>query len=345
MSGLIINGRFLERKITGVERYGREIVRCLPGPVKMLRPPAGMKAWRGHLWEQVVLPSLVRDMLLWSPANTGPALARNQIVTIHDTNAIEHPEWYRTGAAAWYRILLPILARQARRVLTVSQFSRQRLIAAFKLAPEKVIVIYPGVDRRQFHPVSLFEQAEYRQRSGLNRPYLLFVGSPGRGKNLGRLAQAWRQVSPGFPDVDLVIAGRSGGISKKEDLAAIAGRLKLLGSPAESDLAALYSGALALVFPSPSEGFGLPALEAMACGLPVVAANSGALPEVVRDAGMLVDPFDVACLAESMCRVVCDSRLRKELRQRGLERSEQFSWERAAQLIYQEAAGLGIPEG
>jgi glycosyltransferase involved in cell wall biosynthesis len=337
---LVINGRCLKRKISGVERYAREIVVRLPATVDLVEPPGGRQGMRGHLWEQVVLPSLVGSELLWSPANTGPVLASNQIVTIHDTNAIEHPEWFKPRVAAWYRIFLPLLAHRARKVLTVSQYSRQRLIEVLSLAPERVDVIYPGVNPKQFHPVSSREQAEYRNRAGLNQPYLLFVGSPRRGKNLGRLIQAWKQVVAEFPLVELAIAGSAGPVFKKFDLESQVERLKWLGFVAESDLAALYSGALALIFPSLDEGFGLPALEAMACGLPVIAANAGALPEVVGEAAVLVNPFEVDSLAEVICRVLSDGNLRLELQKRGLKRSAFFSWEQAAQMVYQEALDL-----
>jgi glycosyltransferase involved in cell wall biosynthesis len=337
---LVINGRFMGRQISGVERYAREITSHLPGPYRLLAPPAGAQRLRGHLWEQLVLPRQAGNQLLWSPANTGPLLATNQVVTIHDTNAIEHPEWYRAEVAAWYRLMLPLLARRARKVFTVSYFSRRRLVEIFKLLPEQVVVIYPGVNRGQFHPVSETDQAEFRRREGLGRPYLLFVGTPGPGKNLSRLLQAWQRLARQFPDVELLIAGREGPVTKSGPSFSPAGRLRWMGAVAEGDLAALYAAAEALILPSFAEGFGLPALEAMACGLPVIAAEAGALPEVVGDAGVLVDPLEVPNLVEAIQRVLCDRSLRLELCQRGLERSACFTWERAAQAVYQEALTL-----
>ncbi len=330
----------MQREISGVERYAGEIASRLPGPARLLSPHSIQPGIRGHLWEQVVLPRLVGKDLLWSPANTGPVLVANQVVTIHDTNAIEHPEWYAPGIASWYRLLLPLLARRVRKVLTVSHYSRQKLIETFRLAPDRVVAIYPGVDQAQFHPVVKKDRLETLGRAGLTRPYLLFLGSLAGGKNLARLAPAWQQVSKAFPEIELVIAGRQGLVFRNGWRDFQTSGLKVIGPVAEGDLACLYSGALAFVCPSPWEGFGLTALEAMACGTPVIAANRGALPEVVGEAGILVDALEIACLADAMCRVLGDSRLRHELSQRGLERSASFSWERAAQEVYQAALAV-----
>ncbi len=337
---MVVNGRFRQREISGVERYAGEITSRLPGPARLISPNFRPQGLGGHLWEQAVLPTRVGKDVLWSPANTGPLLVANQVVTIHDTNTVEHPEWYRPGVAGWYRLLLPLLARRVRKVLTVSYYSRQKLIEMFRLAPERVAVIYPGVDPAQFHPVSNNERAGYQDRVGLSQPYLLFLGSLAGGKNLARLVQAWQQVAAAFPEVELVIAGRQGPLFRNGLRGLQASRLKLLGPVAEGDLASLYSGARAFVLPSPWEGFGLTALEAMACGTPVIAADRGALPEVVGEAGVLVNALEIEPMADAICQVLSDRHLRLELSRRGLERAVSFSWERAAQAVYQAALDL-----
>ncbi len=337
---MVINGRFKQREISGVERYAGEIASRLPGPARLISPHFRPQGVRGHVWEQAVLPRLVGKDVLWSPANTGPLLVANQVVTIHDTNAVEHPEWYRPGVAGWYRLLLPVLARRVRKVLTVSHYSRRRLIETLGLAPDRVAVIYPGVDPAQFHPAPEIGLAETLSRAGLSRPYLLFLGSLAGSKNLARLVQAWQQAAPAFPEVVLVIAGRQGPIFRNGLRGLQFRQLKLLGPVAEEDLASLYSGAEAFVLPSPWEGFGLTALEAMACGTPVIAADRGALPEVVGEAGVLVNALEIESLADAICKVLSDRHLRQELSQRGLERAASFSWERAAQAVYQTALDL-----
>ncbi len=331
---MVINGRFKQREISGVERYAGEIASRLPGPARLISPHFRQQGTAGHVWEQITLPRLVGRDRLWSPANTGPFLVSNQVVTIHDTNALEYPEWYRPEVAAWYRLLLPLLARRVRKVLTVSNYSRGKLIETFGLAPERVVAIYPGVNPAQFHPVSKNERSDYLDRAGLSQPYLLFLGSLAGGKNLARLVEAWQQVSAEFPAVELVIAGRQGTVFSNGFGHFQTSRLKLTGPVADENLASLYSGAAAFILPSPWEGFGLTALEAMACGTPVIAADRGALPEVVGEAGMLVDALDAACLADAIRQVLGDGRLRQDLSQRGLERAASFSWERAAQAVY-----------
>ncbi len=332
---MVVNGRFKQRELSGVERYAGEIASRLPGS-RVVSPHFRPQGLRGHIWEQVVLPRLVGRDLLWSPANTGPVLVSNQVVTIHDTNAIDHPEWYRPAVAGWYRLLLPLLARRVRKVLTVSNYARQKLIETFRLAPERIEVIYPGVDPAQFYPVSDKERTEYLSRIGITQPYLLFLGSLAGGKNLDRLAQAWQQVSAGFPTVELVIAGRPGAVFSRGSGYFQASRLKLLGPVAEKDLASLYSGALACVCPSPWEGFGLTALEAMACGTPVIAARAGALPETVGTAGELIDPGDGDSLAEAILHLLTDQDCWQEYRQRGLANARLFPWERTAGRVLEE---------
>lgn len=217
--------------------------------------------------------------------------------------------------------------------LTVSQYSRQRLINVLGLPPMRVEVIKPGVDLEMFHPVPLEAQKVYQRKMGLNHPYLLFLGTPGKGKNLGRLLQAWMQVAAGFPQVELVIGGQSA--SNIRPARQFPGKVRWLGSIPEANLAALYSGGLALILPSLGEGFGLTVLEAMACGLPVVAAKAGALPEVVGEAGLWIDPLNVDSLETAICQIIGDASLRMELRERGLAQCEQFNWDQAARAVNQ----------
>src|SRR6266498_111984 len=119
VSQVVVNGRFLNRRITGVERYGREILRCVGSSYRV--ELTGRQGWSGHMWEQFILPTkLSQHSILWSPANTGPLIVRNQVLTIHDLSPLEHPEWFRASFAAWYRLFLPILARRVRMVFTPS---------------------------------------------------------------------------------------------------------------------------------------------------------------------------------------------------------------------------------
>jgi glycosyltransferase involved in cell wall biosynthesis len=185
-----------------------------------------------------------------------------------------------------------------------------------------------------------------KERYALEEPYLLAVGLLQPRKNLGRLLEAFSQVAAEELGLTLALVGRTGwGAEAVQERIArpdLAGRVRLLGAAPDEDLPLLYGGALALCYPSLYEGFGLPPLEAMACGTPVVVAGTTSLPEVVGDAGVLVDPEDVASIADGIRRVVTDEGLRRELSRRGLARAAQFSWGECARrhlALYRELAG------
>jgi len=325
---IVVNGRFLARRTTGVERYAGEILARLGSGVRIARPgrPAyGSGRPAGHAWEQFILPArLPRGAVLWSPANTGPLSVANQALTLHDLSALEHPEWYTASFSLWYRLLLPGLVRRVRRVITSSEFVRRKVLRHFGLPEERVSVVPGGVDTAHFHPL---ESQPERQN------YVLFVGSLEPRKNLPVLLQAWESISARYPHIALVIAGASEPVFRPVDLPGgpqPARRVRWSGYAAESDLPALYAGAAAFVLPSLDEGFGLTAVEAMACGAPVIASAAGALPEVLGDAGLCFDPARPAALAAALEEVLCRPELRRELRRRGLERARHFSWSAAA---------------
>lgn len=332
-NGLIINGRFLQRRITGVERYAREVTRRLPTGTRVANPSQTASGCRGHLWEQVVLPCLVGKNLLWSPANSGPLLVERQVVTIHDTFSIDHPEWYRGGFAAWYRLLLPGLVHQAKHVVTVSEYSRRRIRELFHLPPEKITVAPAGVDSSVFHPLSAEWKNQFRAQLSLPKNYLLFLGSIEPRKNLDRLATAWTRVCKQFPDTELVIAGGSG--PQFSSLNVPNGQqIRHLGYIPENCLSGLYSSASAFILPSLDEGFGLPALEAMACGTPVVASKAGALPEILGDAALLVDPYNIEAIASGIAAVLRQPEIRREFIQKGFARAGEYSWEKTTEVIH-----------
>ncbi|NUM46230.1 MAG: glycosyltransferase family 4 protein [Anaerolineales bacterium] len=328
---LVINARFQTRPITGVERYAHELTRRIRGEVRYEIPAPAWRGSRGHLWEQFILPARVAPHeWLFSPANTGPALVRRQIVTIHDLSPLEHPEWFSRGFALWYRLLWPILARRVQGIITDSNFSRARIIARLCVPPEKVIAIPTGVDTDTFHPVPPPEQDRIRAKYGLKKDFIFFVGSLQPRKNLPRLLSVWETLQPEFPHLDLVIAGTTGPQFQTSPLHA--SRLTpphFLGYVPDADLPALYSSALGLIHPGLYEGSGLTLLEAMACGCPVLAANNTALPEVVGHTGVFFDPYDPADLAENLRAFLQNEQAREKIRQLGDERVRFFTWERA----------------
>jgi glycosyltransferase involved in cell wall biosynthesis len=327
-ASIVVNARYLSRRLTGVERSAAEVVSHWNGNVQLRRPPRHLPGFMGHAWEQLVLPGqLPRGALLWSPANSGPLAVSNQVVSIHDLSPLDHPEWFNPVFAGWYRWLLPALARRARCIITPSEFSRQRLQARFALPPERIVVVPGGVNPRQFHPA---DSGRLRDIYPLPERYLLFVGSLQPRKNLPALLAAWQLARRQFPHLGLVVIGTGGPAFRQTGRQARCPGLYFPGYVPDRDLPAFYSGAAALVLPSFYEGFGLPALEAMACGTPVLASCAGALPEVVAEAGLLFDPFDPLALSRQLVTLLGDDRLQEELCRRGLARAREFTWQRSA---------------
>lgn len=334
---IAVNTRVLHMHTTGVQRYTLELLSRLGREVRRIAPAVKLDGVQGHLWEQAILPLRIGDRLLWSPSNTGPIAVRRQVVTIHDVVPLDHPEWLNPRFAAWYRWLLPRLAKRVAHIITISEFSRQRIVECLKVAATKVTVIPNGVDAR-FHPRSPTEVTRTRRGLGIPSPhYILTVGSLEPRKNLHRLLQAWERVHTSIPDdVWLVVTGAKGKalVFKDVHFSKLPPRVHLTGHVEDAHLPALYSGALAFAYLSVYEGFGLPPLEAMAAGVPTITGNRTALPEVVGDAGVMVDPLDVDAIADGLKRIVEDSDLRRQLRAKGLERARRFSWDRTAALTF-----------
>lgn len=343
-----INGRFLTQRITGVQRYALELVRGLDAMVGrdepalrgyelvVLAPPGelGKTGLRhipvrqggrgsGHRWEQLSLPALSRDGYLLSLCNTGPLLKRRQAVTIHDAAVYAAPRTYSFAFRTWYKVLLRGLGMNAEQVLTCSSFSRDELASRFGIRPDKIRSIYHGKE----HMLRFAPDDTVFERHGLLRPYVLAVSSMSPNKNFAAVAQAIELL--GDVDFDIVIAGGGSSIFKPSGTT-LGGRVRQLGYVTDEELRALYGWASCFVFPSFYEGFGFPALEAMACGCPVVASRAASIPEVCGDAALYCDPHSPADIAEQIRRVMADAGLRERLAALGLARAAGFTWERCA---------------
>ena len=188
-----VNGRFMRQRVTGMQRYAREIVARLGSRVELVEPTRAGHGIRGHLWEQVGLPCHLRRSLLWSPCTTGPLGVGSQIVTIHDCAFHDRAECFTPRFAAWLQWLVPRLARRVRQILTVSQFSKGRIAEICRVPSDKIHVVHNGVDPR-FHPATAEEIAAARARFNLPERYVLCVGSLEPRKNLPRLLEAWQQA-------------------------------------------------------------------------------------------------------------------------------------------------------
>ena len=326
-SQVVINGRFLARRVTGVERYGREILRH--GGNHSRVESTRMQGWRGHAWEQFILPArLDQDSVLWSPANTGPLLVRHQALTIHDLSPLEHPEWFNISFAAWYRLFLPILAKRVQKIFTPSEYVKQKVIRRFGI--RDVTVTPNGVDHSRFHPCA--KQTDF----DLPQSYVLFVGTLEPRKNLGRLLQAWNEIKDDFKEMWLIVVGVSGSVFQaiRVRVSDEMERVRFLGYVNDETLAGLYAKASLFVLPSQDEGFGLPALEAMASGTPVIVSDGGALPEVVGDAGLIFCLSDQNALKNALRVCLSSAELCAELSGKGLERAKKFSWRATAEIVW-----------
>jgi len=320
---VVINGRFLSRRITGVERYGREILSKLAGEYQIKRTT--LNGVGGHLWEQFILPvQRPHNAMLWSPANTGPLFVRDQALTIHDLSPLEHPEWFTQGFSSWYRLFLPILARHVHTIFAPSQYVKQKVMKRFGV--DNVVVTPNGVDKSVFYPNLTPPPFEFPKK------YILFVGSIQPRKNLDGLMQAWHKIKDEFKDTWLVVAGEPGRVFRGIKFFGDE-RIRFLGYVPDSDLPALYSNAELYVLPSFDEGFGLPALEAMACGTPVLVSNGGALPGIVADAGIIFDLEKPEGLSRAMTEILSNPQLRSSLKEKGLIRARKFSWHSTAELV------------
>lgn len=329
---LFVNARAMGKKHTGVERYTAEIANQLNDKIQILHPQKPFSGAAGHLWEQLFLPMRIpRRGVLWSPANSGPLRVGNQVLTLHDISVLEHPEWFSPVFAAWYKFLLPRLVKRVRKIVTVSDYSKDRIRLRFQVPGDQIIVISNGVDQHHFRPRVRKEIRHVRKKYRLEREYVLTVCTWQPRKNLHNLLSAWQQVSIRFPQLELIIVGRKGKVYRNQAYIPLPVNVRWLVAVSDNDLPALFSGAFACVQPSLYEGFNLPVLEAMACGTPVLAANTTATPGLVSDAGMLFDPRNVEDMVVNLEAVFEDDSLRSKMREWGQERASHYSWERTAE--------------
>lgn len=281
-----------------------------------------------------------------------PTLKRT-VVTVHDIvpylvrDDADQNEYRHVIERCFDRLSLWGLGR-ADRIIAISSFTKKTLLEFLKLREDRIRVVPYGLDHDFFRPVSVTEEFRARYDLSAGFRYVLYVGSANPRKNLPRLIKAFAQVVNKVPDAKLLQVGTLEHGPAYCQLLELIGELGLQDSihfyshPPQEDLIAFYSLADVFVFPSLFEGFGMPPLEAMACGTAVVCSNAASLPEVVGNAAVLVDPYDPDAMAEAMYEVLCNRGLREELQQRGLRRASQFSWEQAARetfSVYEEVLG------
>lgn len=352
---------------TGIGRYIRNLVRAFPDcasddlELVVLQSRREREAIAGaavartskvvtpahHRWERWLLASelsLKRIDALHSPDHVAPKqMGWMSVVTVHDLSFLAHPEAYSSDSLLYYANVFRTV-QNAAKVIAVSEFTRQEILDRISIGPERVTTIYEAVDPA-YYPREESECQRVRTRLNVPASYFLVVGTIEARKNLERLVAAYASL-PRNDRPRLVFAGGRGYHYDRVLEAVQEHRLEdhvtFLGYVNDDDLPALYSGAACLLYPSRYEGFGLPILEAMACGCPVITSNFGSMAEVAGDAAILVDPNSAAAIADGIVKLLEDSGLRNELIAKGHKRVKDFSWRSAAEqtlALYREAAG------
>jgi len=346
---IVVNCRFLTQKITGSQRFAIEISKQLKkmnhdilfvAPKNIIHKDIAQELNvkiignnTGHFWEQVDLPLYLRKIgnpLLVNLVNTAPLFYKNKVVTIHDLSWMHFPDYVSKKFYMYYLFLIPKIAKNSLHILTVSEFSKKDISNKLKINDNKISVIY-NAHNRNFKKIAL--KKEY---------IVLSVVTLHPLKNIARLIESFiilKKLGKIDNRYNLVIIGTenkkifSGGkklleICKGRDDIFFKGYVKDV-----SRLAEWYNKAKVFVFPSLFESFGIPPLEAMACGTPVIVSNAASLPEVCGNAAYYVDPYDVEDIAKGIETVLKDDKLQKELIKKGLERVKMFSWEKSAKKL------------
>lgn len=360
-----IDGRYIEDHFPGIGRYTYNLTNRIPEVApegdfvvshnpRLLNTRYDVEGLARHpnlklvpvdvptlsLKEQYRLRSLAKRLsldLLHSPYYIKPYwLSCPSVVTIYDLIPMIYPQHLPYRWTAWiFRAAASLAVRRASHVIAISESTKADLVHLFGTSPEKITVTYLAADER-FHPLERKDCERVLQRYGLPRGYILYLGINKPHKNLVFLLEVFSELDT---EVKLVLAGKED--PRYPEARQEAERLNLgesvvfLGEVADNDLPMLYNGAELFVFPSLHEGFGLPVLEAIACGTPVVCSNTSSLPEIVADAALTLDPLDREAWVAALMEVLEKEALRAEMREKGLKRAAAFSWEETARRTWE----------
>ncbi len=298
------------------------------------------------VWEQLVQPAFAGQLELFHAlAYVGPLLTRKPaVVTVHDLSFLRNPERFHFANRAYLQLFTALSVKRAQRVIAVSQHTKKDVMKVYGLPADKIDVVYSGLDAHfKRSPAQAIE--EFRAARGLPEKFILYLGTIEPRKNLSTLIRAYAKVRPA--GIKLVCAGGRGwmyeDIFQTVDELRISREVIFPGFLPEDDLPLWYSAADVFIYPSAYEGFGLPVIEALACGAPTITTDASSLPEAAGEAALLVPPDDIAALADALARLLNDSALQTELAARGPKQAARFSWREAAcqtARVYAKALGL-----
>ncbi len=295
-----------------------------------------------YLWTQIRLSAETffhPPDTLFVPAHALPIFSRaKNIITLHDLGFEKFPELYSFWHRIYLRFVYRFAARHAKIIITPSEFTKKELIDLYKIKPDLIKVVYLGYDKNLFHPLMDHEaMKKFLTERQISEPYLLYIGRLEKKKNIKNLIEAFLEASTENEKLKLVLVGGPGyGYEEFSELI-LRHQNRIIHLPhlTPKEISYLYSGALSFIFPSWYEGFGLPLLEAMACGCPVLASSTSSIPEVAGEAAAYFRPGDKIGMVTAIKKIVTDSHLRQELIGRGWVRVKSFSWQRCAKETYQ----------
>jgi glycosyltransferase involved in cell wall biosynthesis len=347
---------------TGTETYSLELIKAMAamaGPARQLRlytpHPPQTTAWPQspyvntrlipwpRLWTHLRLAAELQRQppaVLFVPAHVLPVVCPvPAVVTVHDLGYHYYPHTHRPFDRWYLAWTTRRHCRAAAHLIADSEATKTDLITQYQANPQRISVVYLGRDERLARVTNPAVIDRAKQQYGIRGEYLLYLGTLHPRKNLTRLIEAFHLALPALAgrNISLVIAGKKGwlydDIFRRVNALGLAGRVIFPGYVADADKPALLSGALSYVFPSLYEGFGLPVLEAMACGTPVLTGNGSSLPEVAGQAALLVDPHHAEAIAAGLAQLATNANLRQTLVQQGYQQIQKFSWQTAAQQV------------
>jgi len=337
---IYINGRFLSQSLTGVNRYAYELTKNL-NKLKIdfyiivpknaiLNPEYDVSVFkfikygigRSHFWEQIVLPFFFifkRNYVLLNFTGLSSILIRNRIMTIHDLAFLEDPKWYSNKYYYLYKYLTPIAARTAKKIITVSLFSKNEIIRKLKIREQKISVIYNAVDHFKKDDINIEDSTD-------NKKYILTVASMDPRKNFKAIIDAFLLLEENV-DIELyIVGGQSKNIFSHIDIEKNS-KIHILGRVTDKELEKYYRNANMFIYMSFYEGFGIPPLEAMRFNCPVIVSDIPIFHEVYDDAVVYISPYSILDISNGIKKLYYDKELRAKLIEKGEKQVEKFSWE------------------
>lgn len=336
---IYINGRFLKQNITGVQRFAIELLKSfykIRNDITILVPKIDkiidkdllnifdikeIQGGDGLLWEQITLPKYLKSLgspLLINLCNTSPINYKNKISTIHDITFVRYPQSYSWKFRTVYKFLIPLILKTSKKILTVSEFSKQDISKYYHISNDRIQVVYNAVSDSFYKKVDGGIQTE---------KYALAVSSPNLHKNFGPMIEAFEKANI---DLELKIIGSMSGSFKTNNYDIKTDKIKFMGRVNDKELIELYQHAQFFIFPSLYEGFGIPPLEAQACGCPVISSNTASLPEILSNSAYFFDPKNLSDITVSIKKIHKDESLRNDLSEKGSLNIKRFSWDLSA---------------